>query len=99
MSADVITEDDVAGFRDKLDAWASTLSAGERAVLQLVLVRAFPPDVGDDVEGFDNRAKGNVQHQEFHFVKLVDKATPVLMGMAYPTYPTFTTPPHLTDEV
>ncbi len=99
MSTDVITEDDVTGFRDKMDAWASTLSAGEQAVLQLVLVRAFPPESDDDVEGFDGKSSGKVQHQDFHFVKLVDKASPILIGLAYPSFPKFTTPPHLTDEV
>ena len=97
MTTDVITEGDVIGFRDKLDVWASTLSTGERAVLQLVLVRALAPESDDEVEGFDG--KGKVQHQDFHFVKFVDKASPILIGMTYPTSPKFTTPPQLTDEV
>ena len=99
MTTDVITEDDVTGFRDKLDEWASTLSAGEQAVLQLVLVRAFPPSPDDEVEGFEARGKGRVEHQDFHFVKFVDQASPLLVGLSYPTFPKFTTPPHLTDEV
>ena len=80
----MITEDDVTGFRDKLDAWASTLSAGEQAVLQLVLVRAFPPSSDDEVEGFDARSKGRVDHQDFHIVKLMDQSSPLLVGLPYP---------------
>lgn len=51
MSDMTITEADVISFREKLDAWGATLTEGERAILQLVAVRAFP-ESGPDVEGF-----------------------------------------------
>ncbi|MCU0268238.1 MAG: hypothetical protein MUF83_06270 [Acidimicrobiales bacterium] len=44
-----LTEEDVERFRGKLEAWGAQLDDAERAVLQLVLVRAFPEA---DVEGY-----------------------------------------------
>ena len=52
MSAMNVTEADVISFREKLDAWGATLSGGERAILQLVAVRAFPEEGDPEVEGF-----------------------------------------------
>ena len=70
MSDLIITEADVASFRAKLDDWAATLNDGEQAILAMVATRAFPDagSAGDDVAGFD-----------FHFVKTVDKASPILL--------------------
>ena len=39
-------------FREKLDAWAATLTDPERAILRLVALRAFPEGEGPEVAGF-----------------------------------------------
>ena len=94
MPTATITEADVDGFRDKLERWGSTLTPGEQAVLHLVVLRAFPtgsevePDV-PEVEGFTRdvstgRATGRRQHADIHFTKLMDKASPMLVGLPYP---------------
>ena len=53
----LITEEDVNGFKEQIEQWSQGLSDGERAVLQMVLVRAFGPE--DDVMGFDATAPAN----------------------------------------
>ena len=58
MAELTITEDDVHSFQAKLAAWGETLSDNERAILNLIAVRAFP-EHEPDVEGF---------MQDFHFV-------------------------------
>jgi hypothetical protein len=54
MTELTITEQDVASFRAKLDAWVATLDDGEQVILQLVAMHAFgrsADDAGDEVEG------------------------------------------------
>ena len=52
MTELLITEADVASFRDKLDAWVATLGEQEKAIVAMIAVRAFPDAVGPEVEGF-----------------------------------------------
>lgn len=81
-----ITEQDVASFREKLDAWGATLADGERAILQLVAVRAFPEAEAaseSEVEGFDKgttKATGKVKVHDISITKQVDVASPVLFA-------------------
>jgi hypothetical protein len=79
----LITETDVDEFREKLDEWSATLNDAERAILQLVLVRAFP-ESEPDVEGFSTRdastgqASGKRMHNPFRVIKEYGTASPVL---------------------
>jgi len=78
-----ITEQDVNSFRGKLDAWGATLADGERAILQLVVVRAFPEagaESASEVEGFDKgttNPTGKVKVRDISITKYVDSASPV----------------------
>ena len=56
MAELTITEQDVHSFRQKLLTWGDTLSDGERAILHLVAVRAFPDDGEAEVQGFGSGA-------------------------------------------
>jgi hypothetical protein len=67
MSERTITEQDVVSFQDKLDAWATTLTEPEVAILQMVAVRAFPESVrgaDHDVEGY---AAGGFEIDDYSF--------------------------------
>lgn len=96
MSELMITEEDVRSFRDKLDAWNESLDDGERAILQLVMVRAFPestaPNEWDepDVVGFRDAssglASGKRTHKPFVIIKQYDKATPMLVQGTLETF-------------
>jgi hypothetical protein len=84
----MITEQDVSTFRTKLDDWGSGLSDGERAILQLVVVRAFPESTESsepEVEGFvtprdsaSGLATGKRMHKPFTLTKQMDVSTPML---------------------
>ncbi|HVN50538.1 MAG TPA: hypothetical protein VMT43_03850 [Acidimicrobiales bacterium] len=92
MSTELITEADVAGFREKLARWGPELTEGEQAVLHLVFVRAFPPERDDDVVGYDakgEQSQGKVQMHDISITKVVDKASPLLVGQPYPHSPVF----------
>ncbi len=80
MSDVMITEADVRSFRDKLDAWAATLSDGEQAILAMVAVRAFSDagSAGDDVEGYD----GKVHVHDISITKHLDTSSPRLFATA-----------------
>src|SRR5262245_4871597 len=83
-----ITEEDVNGFRERLAAWGQELTDGERAILQMVLVRAFGPEA--DVEGFaaivsprdaaSGQATGRRVHSPLTIVKTWDANTPLLLN-------------------
>jgi len=52
MTERTITEQDVASFREKLDAWAAELTENESAILAMISVRAFPDVAEAEVQGF-----------------------------------------------
>jgi len=97
MATGTITEDDVNGFRDKLEAWGAALEPGEQAVLNMVLVRAFPPGSGaasePDVEGFQQIVSprdaasglptGKRMHKPLVITKELDLALPSLVGSTF----------------
>jgi hypothetical protein len=97
MSSGTITEEDVNGFRDKLEAWGSGLEPGEQAVLNMVLVRAFPPGSEPDVEGFimsprdaaSGLPTGKRTHKPFFIGATTDVGLPTLIGSTY-SFPTET---------
>jgi hypothetical protein len=60
----VITEEDVASFRDKLDAWVATLGQREQAIVAMIAVRAFPESVGAEVQGY---APGAFEIEDYSF--------------------------------
>ena len=79
----VITESDVRSFQSKLEQWGADLSDGEGAILQLVLVRAFPDGASaePEVEGFADQTphpSGKAKPHDFTFTHLYDKSSPVL---------------------
>ncbi len=53
MAEAVITEADVASFRDKLDAWVSGPGEQEQAIVAMIAVRAFPEAARAEVEGYE----------------------------------------------
>ena len=84
----VITESDVRSFRTKIEQWGSELPDGEGAILQLVLVRAFPDGASaePEVEGFADQnphPTGKAQMHDFTFVHHIDKASPVLAQVCH----------------
>jgi hypothetical protein len=97
MSTRTITEADVNGFRDKLEAWGAGLDPGEQAVLSMVLVRAFPPGSEPEVEGFivsprdaaSGLPSGKRMHKPFVITKTYDTNFSSLVGTTF-TFPTET---------
>lgn len=67
MDEVLIDEADVVAFREKLGAWADGLDDADRAILQLIMVRAFPES---EVEGFgiaiENRPDDDVHAWSSH---------------------------------
>jgi len=94
MSDGIITEADVNGFRDKLEAWGSALEPGEQAVLNMVLVRAFPPGSEPEVEGFiasprdaaSGLPTGKRSHKPFVVAPSAYDLLPSLVGSTF-TFP------------
>jgi hypothetical protein len=67
MTDMTITAEDVDSFRDKLDAWATTLTDNEQAILAMVAVRAFPEmarATQDEVQGYGG---GTFEVEDYSF--------------------------------
>jgi hypothetical protein len=47
-----LTDEEVAGFVEKLEVWRETLSDKEQRLLEAVLVSALEPRQGEDVQGY-----------------------------------------------
>jgi hypothetical protein len=52
QTSEQLTDEEVAGFVEKLEVWRETLSEKEQRLLEAVVVSALEPRQGEDVQGY-----------------------------------------------